>query len=99
MHNLQPYAADIASLCKRHHVKTLHAFGSVLTSRFDDRSDVDLIVNFDKMPVENYADNYYDLKFSLQDIFKRPVDLLEDQAVDNPYFRRTIDRSKQLIYG
>ena len=99
MNNLRPYTKAIANLCQRHHVKTLHAFGSVLTDRFTTDSDIDLIVNFDKIPAENYADNYFDLKFSLQDILNRPVDLLEDQAIANPYFRQNIDRSKQLIYG
>ena len=99
MNHLQPHTANIASLCKRHHVKTLHAFGSVLTDRFGDTSDVDLVVDFDKIPVENYADNYYDLKDSLQDMLARPVDLLENQAIKNPYFRQNMDRTKRLIYG
>ena len=66
---------------------------------FDPESDVDLIVAFRNMPVEEYADNYFDFKFSLQDILQRPVDLLEQQAIRNPYFLQTIDKTKQLIYG
>jgi predicted nucleotidyltransferase len=59
---------------------------------------VDLIVKFHNIPVEDYADNYFDLKFSLQDMFKRPVDLLEEQAIRNPYFIQHINREKRLIY-
>ncbi len=81
------------------HVERLYAFGSVLTDHFDPESDVDLIVAFRNMPVEEYADNYFDFKFSLQDILQRPVDLLEQQAIRNPYFLQTIDKTKQLIYG
>jgi predicted nucleotidyltransferase len=51
------------------------------------------------MPLKTYADNYYDLKFSLQDTFNREVDLLENQAIKNPYLKRSIDGTKQLIYG
>ena len=80
-------------------MKTLHAFGSVLTKRFGNDSDVDLVVAFNDIPVEEYADNYFDFKFSLQDMLKRPVDLLEEQAVRNPYLKQNIDNSKQLIYG
>jgi predicted nucleotidyltransferase len=80
-------------------VKTLYAFGSILTDRFSNNSDVDLIVAFNDMPVENYVDNYFDFKFSLQDIFDRSIDLLEEQAIKNPYFRQHIDHNKQLIYG
>ena len=99
MQYLHQYAADIMILCRHHHVKTLYAFGSALTDRFNNDSDVDLIVAFNEIPVEDYADNYFDFKFSLQDIFNRPVDLLEEQAIRNPYFLQNINRNKQLIYG
>jgi predicted nucleotidyltransferase len=54
----------------------LYAFGSVLTPNFNTNSDVDLIVDFKDIDVKDYADNYFDFKFTLQDIFKRKVDLL-----------------------
>ena len=80
-------------------MKSLYAFGSVLTDRFNDRSDVDLIVNFHDIKLLDYADNYFDLKFSLEDIFKRPVDLLEEKAIRNPYFKKSVEQTKLLIYG
>jgi hypothetical protein len=49
--------------------------------RFNEYSDVDMVVDFDKVTLEDYADNYFDLKFSLEDIFCREVDLLEDKAI------------------
>ena len=54
----------------------MYAFGSVLTPNFNTNSDVDLIVDFKDIDVKDYADNYFDFKFTLQDIFKRKVDLL-----------------------
>jgi len=96
---LDSYQNNLTTLCQKHRVKTLYAFGSVLTERFNDNSDVDLVVAFNNIPVEEYADNYFDFKFSLQDIFNRPIDLLEEQAVKNPYFKQHLDHSKQLIYG
>jgi predicted nucleotidyltransferase len=99
MERLYQYMTDISSLCRLYKVKTLYAFGSVLTDKFDKDSDVDLIVDFWEIPVADYADNYFDLKFSLQDILKRPIDLLEEQAIKNPYFRQNIEQKKQLIYG
>jgi hypothetical protein len=39
------------------------------------------------------------LKFSLEDILKRPIDLLEEKAIKNPYFREDIDQKRKLIYG
>ena len=96
---LEKYKNIISNLCKKYNVKSLYAFGSVLTDKFNDKSDVDMIVAFNQMPVENYADNYFDLKFTLQDILKRPVDLLEEQAIKNPYFLKNINNTRQLIYG
>lgn len=51
------------------------------------------------MALSQYADNYYDLKFSLQDILQRPIDLLEAQAIKNPYFKKAVDGQKKMIYG
>lgn len=95
---LENYISDITKLCSNHKVKELYAFGSVLTDEFTMNSDIDLIVNFDAIDTSLYADNYFDLKFSLQDVLNRPVDLLEEKAIKNPYFRQNVIRQRQLIY-
>ena len=89
----------LVSLCKRYKVNRLFVFGSVLTDRFNDDSDIDLVVDFKKDEVEDYFDNYFDFKYSLQDLFGRKVDLVEEQSIKNPYFRKSVDSTKQLIYG
>jgi len=89
----------IQSLCKQYKVSKLFAFGSVLTDKFSTESDIDFVVDFDKVNIEEYADNYFNFKFSLQDLFHRNIDLLENQSIKNPYLRKSIDSSKQLIYG
>ena len=89
----------IITLCKKHKVSKLFAFGSVLTDRFNENSDVDLLVNFEGVDLYDYADNYFDLKDALSDVFGREVDLLEDNAVRNPILRKNIDNTKFLIYG
>ena len=99
MNALENHTSDISKLCEIHKVKTLYAFGSVLTEKFNAESDIDLIVDFEHLDVLDYADNYFDLKFSLQEILKRPIDLLEDKAIKNPYFRKSINQQRQLIYG
>lgn len=99
MNLIESHTKDILNLCKSHKVKSLYAFGSVLTDKFNPESDIDLIVDFQQLDVLDYGDNYYDLKFSLENIFKRNVDLLEEKAIKNPFFRKTIDQKKQLIYG
>lgn len=95
----QKYQAAIIKLCKAHKVKSLYAFGSVLSDNFNAESDIDLIVDFASMDVEDYADNYFDFKFSLQELFKRPIDLLEEKAIKNPYFRESVNQKRELVYG
>lgn len=89
----------ITKLCEAHKVKSLYAFGSVLTDKFNDKSDVDLVVDFKDVNLLDYADNYFDLKFSLEDSLKRPVDLLEEKAIKNPFLKSAIEQSRKLIYG
>ena len=99
MKTLAAYKQEINELCENHNVKSLYAFGSVLSSNFNTNSDIDLIVEFKDIDVKDYADNYFDFKFSLEDIFNRPVDLLEEQAIKNPYFKQVVNQSKELVYG
>lgn len=87
---LDKHKNDINKLCSAYKVKQLFAFGSVLTDNFNKDSDIDLIVDFEPIDVALYADNYYDFKFSLQDILNRSIDLLEEKAIRNPYFKQTI---------
>ena len=99
MNELNTYINDISKLCETHKVKSLYAFGSVLTEKFNEESDIDLIVDFSNISVEDYADNYFDFIFSLQDILKRPIDLLEDKAIKNPYLKESIYKQRELVYG
>jgi len=90
---------QIHTLCKKHKVGRLFVFGSVLTNTLKKNSDIDFIVDFEGVDLYSYADNYFDLKYSLERLFKRDVDLLEDKAINNPFLRQSIDTTKQLIYG
>lgn len=85
----------IASLCQRYNVSKLFVFGSILTSRFNEESDVDLLVTFNKSEVKDY----FDFKYSLEELLGRKVDLLEEQTIQNPYLKKNVDATKTLIYG
>lgn len=89
----------IIALRQKHKVRKLFAFGSVLTKRFNDESDVDLLVAFDKPEIKDYFDNYFDFKYSLEELLGRKVDLLEEQTLRNPYLKENVDATKALIYG
>jgi len=90
---------DINKLCYNHSVKTLYVFGSVLTNSFNSESDIDFLVEFLPINSKEYADNYYDLKFSLELVLNRKIDLLEKIAIKNPYFLQSIQNNNQIIYG
>lgn len=89
----------IKDLCTKHNVSRLFVFGSILSNKFSKQSDIDFVVTFNKINLYDYADNYFDLKSSLEHVLQRPVDLLEDQAIKNPFLRKSIDSSKQMVYG
>ena len=91
----------IFDLCRKHRVKTLEVFGSILTNRFNDQSDVDLLVNFDTTNHEqwDYVTNYFDFRDALEHLFGRKVDLIVEKGLKNKYFIQNISRTKQLIYG
>lgn len=91
----------IIELCRRYKVKTLSVFGSILTDRFNDQSDVDLLVDFETIDPENfdYVSNYFNLLDSLEQLFNRKVDLIEEKGIRNQYFLSSVNKSKQLIYG
>ena len=96
---LQDNLTSIESLCKKYHVDRLVAFGSVLSDRFNSSSDIDLMVKFENMDLMQYADNYFDLKEALESILQRKIDLLEEQSTKNPFLLKSINFSKQLVYG
>lgn len=83
----------------KHKVKTLAVFGSVLTDRFRDDSDIDFVVDFTDVDERDYADNYLEMQESLQNLLGREIDLLENKAIRNSILLQTINDSKQVIYG
>ena len=91
----------IIDLCLKHKVKTLAVFGSILTDRFSDQSDVDLLVNFDTTDHEkwDYVTNYFDFRDALERLFGRKVDLVVEKGLKNKYFIANVNRTKQMIYG
>lgn len=95
---LKNYVKDIQALCEGHKVKSLYAFGSVLTKRFNVNSDVDLIVDIDEDDPIVYAESYFDLKFKLEELMQKPIDLLEKKGLKNRHLLRVIEQTKQVVY-
>jgi predicted nucleotidyltransferase len=91
--------SQIKKLCELNKVKSLFAFGSVIRDDFNDCSDVDLVVDIDETDPYKYTDLYFNIKDKLENIFKRQVDLLEERAINNRFFRQELEKTKVKIYG
>ena len=91
---------QLMELCRRHHVKTLELFGSAADGTFDPRrSDLDFLVDFLPMPPRAHSKAYFGLWFALEDLLGRKVDLVEAAAVNNPYFLRSINETRRVLYA
>ena len=100
MHSILSENIDkIRLLCLDNNVNSLFAFGSVCTDRFDDSSDIDLLISFKPMDYGDYADTYFDIAEKFEDLFRRPVDLITDKSLSNPYFIDSVNKTKTLLYG
>ncbi len=99
MNLIESNKEKIRKLCFKYQVDTLFVFGSVLKDSFSDESDVDFLVDFNEIDLNDYADNYFDFKEQLEAILNREVDLLEEKGIRNPYLREQIDIEKRLVYG
>jgi predicted nucleotidyltransferase len=93
---------DIQDVCKKHHVLSLYLIGSAAKDEqdFTDESDIDFLYRFDKKQIDEmeYADNYFSLLFSLQEMFSRKVDLVPEEKLKNPFFITSINSNKQMLY-
>lgn len=100
MYLIKDNISTLFALCKLHKVHKLYVFGSILTPRFNEDSDVDLLVNFNsEIDYNNYADNYFDFYNSLKTLFGRDIDLVDESSLRNPYFKAELDETTHLIYG
>lgn len=73
-------------------------FGSVLREDFNEDSDVDVLVFFQEKPSWSLFD-LIDLQEELQNLFSRPVDIVQKKELNNPYRRQEILKTHQLVYG
>ena len=91
--------AEIEQLCRKHHVARLELFGSAVDDRFrPSESDYDFLVTFEPDARVGLSE-HVGLVHALEDLLGAPVDLVEERAISNPYFRQGVDISpKVLLY-
>jgi predicted nucleotidyltransferase len=97
---IQANLEEIARVCRRYQVRRLAAFGSILREDFEPlRSDADFLVEFEPVPVALRMQNYLALREALAALLSRPVDLVEDGAIRNPYILQNVAEQQQVIYA
>jgi uncharacterized protein len=96
---IQARMQDFVDLCKTHKVKSLYAFGSSITDKFDEaNSDIDLLIEIDTNDPLERGESLMSIWDKFELFFQRKVDLLTYSSLKNPFLKKNIDASKTLIY-
>ena len=97
MLDLTPYKPQLIELCKTFSVERLDLVGSAVREDFDaERSDIDVLIQF--AGKEKLFHRYFDLKFKLEELFGKKVDMLQECAIDNPYVKASLEKDRVSIY-
>ncbi|TAF75089.1 MAG: hypothetical protein EAZ53_07105 [Bacteroidetes bacterium] len=98
--SIKPYLPKVIELFKLHKITNAYLFGSVLTEKFDEKSDIDFLVNIlpDLDPVET-GGHLWDLIYELESLFNRKIDVLTEKSLKNPYLIKELNETKVLIYA
>ena len=90
---------ELKDICLSHGVQRLYAFGSVVSNKFENDSDIDFLISFsESLSIEQYTNNYFKLQYLLREMFGREIDIVTERTLSNPYFIESIDETKELIY-
>jgi predicted nucleotidyltransferase len=97
---ISSHREELGELCRRFHVRRLDLFGSATSDDFDAvRSDLDFLVEFDPQAPEALSlKTFFGLKEALEALFGRSVDLVEPSAIRNPYFKESVERSRESLF-
>ena len=96
--DIQRHRALVAALCRRHGARRLDLFGSATRDYFDSQhSDLDFLVEFEDLEPTQYAQAYFALKEGLEQLFGRPVDLVTENDLGNPYFCQRVQSELQNL--
>ena len=97
---VQAHQNELGELCRRFGVRRLELFGSAAGDRFDsETSDLDFLVEFDPAVAGGRADRYFGLLEALEELFGRSVDVIELEAIRNPYFLKAIEPSRTVLHA
>jgi predicted nucleotidyltransferase len=94
----EQYRGRLEQVCRQFHVRRLEVFGSAARKDLDECRDVDLLVEFDPLAAPRVFDTYFELRRSLENLFDKPVDLVEPEGLQNPFFIEQVNASRRTLY-
>jgi predicted nucleotidyltransferase len=96
--NVQLDREALAAFCRKWRIRELSIFGSAVRDDFGPESDLDFLASFEPgAPLD--IDRLLDMKEELEARYGRPVDLVEKEALRNPWRKREILRTREVIYA
>ena len=96
---LENRKSELKKICQSLDVKRLYAFGSVMSDKFREDSDIDFLISFlEDLSIEQYTNNYFSLQYKLRELFDREIDIITERTLSNPFLIESIDETKELIY-
>ncbi len=98
LHGIDISQNRLAEFCRRWKVKELALFGSVLREDFRRDSDIDVLVSFHPEAAWSLWD-LVDMRDQLRDLFGREIDLIEKEALRNPFRKHEILKSHKVVYA
>lgn len=92
--------SKIYEICKEFYIKKLWVFGSILTPDFNNESDIDLLVEFDRSKIDilDMADIFFGFIDRMETLLERKIDLVEYSAIKNKYFKEEVDATKKILW-
>lgn len=98
--SIQSYMPQVISLLEKHKIMKAYVFGSVLTEKFNENSDVDFLVSIqENLDPVDAGGHLWDLTYELEELLRRNVDLLTERSLRNSYFIHELNETKFPIYG
>jgi len=97
MIDFKNYQNEIDKICQKYQVKNLTVFGGALSDQFDDSSDIDFLLEL--KTAEGGIKRYMNIKFELEKLFTRPVDLVMPKAIKNKRLKDYMFSNTREVYA
>lgn len=97
MIDFKSYQNEINMICQKHQVKSLTVFGGALSDQFDESSDIDFLLELET--AQGGIKRYMNIKFELERLFTRPVDLVMPKAIKNKRLKDYMFSNTREVYA